>query len=124
MSTKALLALSLVSVIVSTSVTWAQAPAARDKPDFGVTTNIVMVPVTVTQRDGSIVNGLNAKDFRLLDNTKAQTITQDMTTHPLSIAMVVQATTNMENMLPKIQKLSSLLQAQVLGDEGEMAIDI
>ncbi len=118
MSTKT----GVLALILSGVVAQPQSPAATDRPDFGVTTNIVMVPVTVTQRDGSILNGLSANDFRLLDNNKVQKITQDMTTHPLSIAMVIQATTNMESMLPKIQKLSSLLQAQVLGDEGEVAV--
>ena len=101
----------------------AQPPAEKaEAPDFGITAKFVMVPVSVTQRDGTVVNGLTLRDFKLLDNGKLQKITEDVTVHPLSVAMVIQASDNMEGMLPKIQKLGALLQAQVLGEDGEAAV--
>lgn len=101
-----------------------QAADPSQQDDFTIvgTFNFVMVPVTVETRDGDTVNGLSLKDFRLLDNGKLQNIAEDVTTHPLSVVIVVQTSPNMEKLLPQIQKLSSLLQAQVLGDEGEVAI--
>jgi VWFA-related protein len=104
---------------------FAQAPQTTgDKNDLTIIVNptFVMVPVTVTTRDGTIVSGLNPSDFLLLDNDKRQRFTADLTTHPLSLVIVVQATDNMEKMLPQVQKLGNLLEAQVLGEEGEAAI--
>jgi VWFA-related protein len=81
-----------------------------------------MAPVTVTDRNGNIVDGLNPTDFRLYDNGKLQRVTEDMTSHPLSLVVAVQANDQVEKILPQIQKLGALLQAQVLGDNGEVAI--
>ena len=100
-------------------------PAAVDKPsdsNFGITVRIVMAPVTVTDRSVNIIEGLQPSDFRLYDNGKLQRVTEDMTSHPLSLVVAVQANAQVEKILPQIQKLGALLQAQVLGEEGEVAI--
>ena len=95
---------------------------AQEPPTFRTDVHIVMTPVTVTNRNGDIVNGLTPADFRLLDNGKPQKITEDVAVHPISMVMVVQANAGVEKMLPQIQKMGSALQQQVLGDEGEAAI--
>ena len=95
---------------------------AADKPTFGATVRIVMAPVTVTDRNGNIIDGLMPSDFRLYDNGKLQRVTEDMTSHPLSLVVAVQANAQVEKILPQIQKIGALLQAQVLGDNGEAAI--
>jgi VWFA-related protein len=97
-------------------------PARNDEPVLRETFKFVMAPVTVTDRDGNFINGLTAADFRLFDNKKLQRVTEDVTAHPISLAVVVQASANVEKILPQIQKLGSLLQAQVLGEEGELAL--
>ena len=81
-----------------------------------------MAPVTVTDNNGNIIDGLNPGDFRLYDNGKLQKVTEDMTSHPLSLVVAIQANAQVEKILPQIQKLGSLLQAQVLGEEGEVAV--
>lgn len=86
------------------------------------TFKFVLVPVTVTDRDGNFVSGLMPSDFRLLDNGKPQRITEDMASHPMSLVVAIQANTEVEKILPQIKKIGSLLQAQVLGDEGEVAV--
>ena len=88
----------------------------------GVTVRILMAPVTVTTKDGTIVNNLQASDFRLFDNNKPQRFTVDVTAHPLSVVVAVQANAEVEKILPQIMKIGSLLQAQILGDEGEAAV--
>lgn len=95
---------------------------AKSDPTIIQTVKFVMVPVTVTTRDGTIISGLTPNDFRVLDNGKPQRFTTDLTTNPLSLVIAVQATTNMEKLLPQVQKLGSLLEAQVLGEDGEAAI--
>ena len=73
---------------------------------------IVMAPVTVMDHDGNLVEGLQPTDFRLYDNGKLQRVTEDLTTHPLSLVVAVQANGQVEKILPQIQKLGSLLQAK------------
>ncbi|MEQ1946699.1 MAG: VWA domain-containing protein [Bryobacteraceae bacterium] len=89
---------------------------------FRENVRVVMAPVTVTTKDGSVVNNLKPTDFQLLDNNKPQRFTEDVTAHPLSVVVAVQANSQVEKILPQVQKIGSLLQAQVLGDEGEAAV--
>jgi VWFA-related protein len=87
-----------------------------------VTTHAVITPVTVTDRNGNIVNNLTPKDFRLTDNGKVQKIDEDAAVHPISMVIAVQANAEVEKMLPAVQKVGSAIQAQILGDDGEAAV--
>ena len=81
-----------------------------------------MAPVIVHDAQGNIVNGLSPLDFELYDNGKLQKITEDATTHPISMVVAVQASANMEKLLPDIRKIGSLFTGLVLGENGEMAV--
>ena len=87
-----------------------------------ITTHIVITPVTVTDRNDNIVNNLTPKDFRLTDNGKVQSITEDVAVHPISMVIAVQASAEVEKMLPAVQKMGSAISAQILGDDGEVAV--
>ncbi|MGH9647668.1 MAG: hypothetical protein ACRD4E_12735, partial [Bryobacteraceae bacterium] len=82
----------------------------------------VMAPVIVHDLRGNIVNGLSPLDFELYDNGKLQKITEDATSHPISLVVAVQASANMEKLLPDIRKIGSLFTGLVLGENGEMAV--
>jgi VWFA-related protein len=82
----------------------------------------VMAPVIVHDGQGNIVNGLSPLDFELYDNGKLQKITEDATTHPISMVVAVQSSANMLKLLPDIQKIGSLFSGLVLGDNGELAV--
>lgn len=92
--------------------------------DFTFKTGVkeVMAPVTVTNHDGSMVNGLTALDFQLLDNGKPQTVTVDTLAHPISLVVAVQANSAVEEILPKIQKIGSVFDQLVTGENGEIAV--
>ncbi len=111
-------------VILATLVA-AQDPPPKvsesDRP-IVVTFKFVLAPVTVTDRSGSFVPGLTVYDFRLFDNGKSQRITEDMTSHPVSMVVVIQANSDVEKVLPQIQKLSSLFESMVLGPDDELAV--
>jgi VWFA-related protein len=101
------------------------APQASDDenlPKFVQTVKEVMAPVTVTDRDGKNVNGLTALDFRLLDNGKPQAISVDTLAHPISLVVAVQANASVERIIPQIQKIGSVFDDLVIGENGEMAV--
>ncbi|MFN7922865.1 MAG: VWA domain-containing protein [Bryobacteraceae bacterium] len=93
-----------------------------DKADFKDTTFNVIAPVTVIDRDNNYVNGLESRDFTLLDNGKLQEIKVDVSFIPISMVVAVQANSVVEPMLPAIKKIGPLLENLVIGEQGEAAI--
>ena len=100
----------------------AQTPAQEDEAKFSIQTRLVITPVTVTNHNGNIVKDLTPKDFRLRDNDSLQQITEDIALHPISMVIAVQASSEVEKILPPVQKLGTVIQAQILGDDGEAAV--
>ncbi len=119
----ALLAVPLV--IFSQQPSRPATPMADDLPrhsDIVTEVNYVIAPTTVLDKKGSIVNGLNLNNFALYDNDKPQKIVQDVAFQPISLVIAVQTNSGVENILPKIQKMGSVFETLVLGDDGEMAL--
>lgn len=92
------------------------------QPTFTTTVKEVMAPVTVTDKDGNIVNGLTPLDFRILDNGKLQKFTEDVAVHPISLVVAVQANAATEKILPQIRNVGSVFDNLVIGENGEMAV--
>ena len=82
----------------------------------------VIAPTTVLDKDGRFVAGLRADDFTLYDNGKSQRLTEDISYHPISMVVCVQASSMLEDILPKVQKIGNVLDSLVLGDNGEAAV--
>ena len=97
---------------------------AQDTGDILIRQRVeeVIAPTTVVNADGEFVSGLKPMQFRLYDNDKLQTIKVDEVLNPVSIVVAVQANAKTEAVLPKIQKIGTLLQNMVAGDRGEVAI--
>jgi VWFA-related protein len=89
---------------------------------FRATVNVVVAPATVTDSDGRFVDGLKPSDFRLFDNGRLQDIKVDVSYVPISLVVVIQANWDMEAVLPKLQKIGSLFQGLVTGEQGEVAV--
>jgi VWFA-related protein len=89
---------------------------------FRAGVDVVVAPVTVTDRDGNFVSDLRASDFRLFDNEKPQDIKVDVSFTPISLVVAVQASWNMEAVLPTLQKVGPLFQGLVTGEQGEVAV--
>lgn len=126
------LSLLVCSAFLSSTV-FAQAPGTLDpakqdasKPDDGslivVQSNVVIVPTTVRDRNGQTIDGLQLQDFELYDNNKLQKITADVRDEPLSLVVTVQRSSNIAEILPKIQRIGSMLNQLVSGQDGQMAI--
>ena len=96
--------------------------AENVKPDFGIVTNVVIAPTTVLNKRGDYVNGLQLQDFQLFDNNKLQHIQQDVREEPLSLVVAVQKSANLNEILPKIQRIGSMLNDIIAGADGETAV--
>jgi VWFA-related protein len=97
-------------------------PKEGEDAKFGTVTNVVIVPTTVRDRNGDVVDGLQLQDFELYDNNKPQKITADVREEPLSLVVAVQRSSNITEILPKIQKIGSMLNQLLVGQDGEIAI--
>ena len=100
---------------------------AQDPVDNGaliskITIDRIAVPVTVTTKGGKTVNSLQPSDFRIYDNGKpVEGVSLDVAFHPVSIVVCVQANSDVEGILAKIQKTGSLLES-IVGESGEVAL--
>jgi VWFA-related protein len=92
------------------------------QPEFSVRVTEIVVPVTIHDRDGNIVNGVQPREFHLTDNGKEQNIAVDVSYHPISLAIVIQANGAIDAILPQVKKIGSLLESLVVGDQGEVAV--
>jgi VWFA-related protein len=91
-------------------------------PPFVVSTERVVVPVTVFDRDGGFVNGIDAAQFHLYDNEKEQNIEVDVSYEPISLVIAIESSSHVEGMLPQVQKIGNLITPLVIGDQGEAAV--
>lgn len=87
-----------------------------------VPVNVVIAPTTVRDRGGSFVNGLQIQDFQLFDNNRLQRITADVRDEPLSLVVAVQKSYNLNDILPRIQRIGPLLNDLLAGQDGEVAL--
>jgi len=92
-----------------------------DKP-ITVTVDVVMAPVTVTDRHGDNVDGLGPEQFHLFDNGKEQNIHVDVAFPLISLAIAVEANDRVESVLPQIQKIGGMIEPIVIGDQGEASV--
>jgi len=97
---------------------------AQEQPPLRIVeqVEIVMAPVTVLDSRGKYVNGIQPHEFRVYDNKKEQQFRVDVTFQPISLVVLVQADGRSDAFLEKTRKISSLLEALVLGERGEAAL--
>jgi len=115
-------------VVLICALGFAQAPppsnSSAQEADavIRVGVNVVIAPTTVRDKSGDFINGLQLKDFQLYDNNKLQRINADVRDEPLSLVIAVQRSSNLEDILPKIQRVGSMLNDLVAGQDGEVAV--
>jgi VWFA-related protein len=116
------------TLLLICAAAWAQSPPTtdgqKDDPDAVIraNVNVVIAPTTVRDRKGEFVDGLQLQDFQLYDNNKAQKITADVRDEPLSLVIAVQKSSNLNDVLPKIQRIGAMLNDLVAGQDGEVAV--
>ena len=121
---------SLLCLVILPTVTPAQQvpaaaaenPPAAQQPRFVGGVNEVVTPVTVTDHDGRVINGLQAYQFHLTDNSKDQDIHVDVSYQPISLVVAVQANQGVDSILPQVRRIPELLSQFIIGDQGKAAI--
>lgn len=111
---------------------FSQNPAPDRNPQFPspqrplrVQANVVQVPVIVTDKQGRTIDGLHARDFRVLDNDTPQDITLDDFSGglpPVSLVVAIQCSATSELALADIRRIGAMIQPLVSGQRGEVAV--
>ncbi|HLG95680.1 MAG TPA: VWA domain-containing protein [Bryobacteraceae bacterium] len=97
-------------------------PSNQDQSIIRVPVNVVIAPTTVRDKNGEFVDGLQIQDFQLYDNNKLQTIRADVRDEPLSLVVAIQKSYNLNDILPKIQRIGPMLNDILAGQDGEVAL--
>jgi VWFA-related protein len=103
-----------------------QPPAQQEAaPPTTIRTTVenVLAPVTVYDRYGNYVHGLEPNQFRIFDNGKEQDIHQvDVTFTPISLVLAIQANARADKIIPQINRIGAMLKPIMLGEQGEAAV--
>lgn len=83
---------------------------------------LVSVPTLVASKDGKYIPGLSAKDFRVTDNERLQTIQVDVDVLPISVVVALQANKEIREYLEFIQRTGALLDNSMAGATGQAAL--
>jgi VWFA-related protein len=123
-----------LSVFLPPAAVRGQAPEGPMTPTPGVTiqqqpsqirvrTVLVNTPVTVRNEKGEMVHNLEETDFRITDNGKPQKITHfNLGGDPISLVVVVETSSRVGPLLPKVRKTGILISQTVTGPTGEGAV--
>src|SRR3954451_7350542 len=88
---------------------------------FDVRSRLVVVPVSVTDLKGRSVDGLEASDFLLFDNGRAQKVavdTIDTGVAPIALIVAIQSSGISTAALEKVRRIGSMIQPVVTGERG------
>jgi len=93
-------------------------------PPFRVQTQIVQVPVSVTDKNGHRIEALAPGDFVLLDDGVRQEVTVDdyVGFDPISLVIAVQTSGISTPALATIRRIGGLIQPLVSGERGAVAV--
>ncbi|HUJ21984.1 MAG TPA: VWA domain-containing protein [Bryobacteraceae bacterium] len=106
------------------SLAVAAALAAQDSR-FGAQSRLVLVPVTVTDVKGRTIDGLEMKDFVVLDEGRPQKVTVDTIATgvaPIALVVAIQASGISKAVLEKVHKVGVMIQPLVTGERGCAAV--
>ena len=95
--------------------------------DQGLKTNVrlVLVPTTVTDKKGNLIDGLHEDDFVVTDDGARQKVhldTSDTVLAPVSLVVLVQSSGISEPALARIHLVGAMIQPVVIGQRGQAAV--
>jgi VWFA-related protein len=115
------------SLLIASAVTpvnsQRQAVVPPSNAQIRVTTNEVMIPVTVTDANGEFVMDLEAEDFHVFDNGVEQAIDYwKFGGDSLAVALVIETSSRLRGMAPAIHSIGSIFTETVMALDGEAAV--
>jgi VWFA-related protein len=111
----------IACVMIALSV----AASAQQPAPIQANVPLVLVPVTVTDRKGTLMDGLSEDDFVVADDGIRQRIhldTSDTVLAPVSLVVAVQCSGISAAVLAKINRVGGMIQPLVAGDRGRAAV--
>src|SRR5215471_12239217 len=95
----------------------------QQQPSIKIGTNLVTVPVIVTDRYGRFVTGLKRDEFMLREEGAAQRIEDFSSTEaPFSVALLIDTSRSTQNKLDKIRKAALTFIRQLLPNDRIMVV--
>ncbi len=98
---------------------------AAQQTSIQTTVPLVVIPASVTDRNGQPIDGLNASDFIVLDDGQPRTVhvnTSEEALAPVSLVVAIQSSDVSSAALSKIRKVGAMISQAVAGENGEVAI--
>jgi Ca-activated chloride channel homolog len=93
------------------------------QPSIKIGTNLVTVPVIVTDRYGRFVTGLTSKEFTVREEGSAQKIEDFSSTEaPFSVALLIDTSRSTQNKLSRIRKAAETFIKQLLPNDRIMVV--
>ncbi len=83
---------------------------------------LVIAPTLVFSNTGRLIQGLEARDFRLLDDNHLQKINLDGIAAPPVVVVAVQTNQEVRDYLSFIMKVGSVIDTFLLGENGKAAV--
>jgi VWFA-related protein len=102
-----------------------RADLGAQNPTIRTTVPLVTVPVSVLDRHGRFIDGLNPSDFVVLDEHKPRPVRIDTTDSglaPIALVTVIQTSGISLSALGKIRKVGAMIPEAVVGANGEAAV--
>ncbi|MBS1873129.1 MAG: VWA domain-containing protein [Acidobacteria bacterium] len=99
--------------------------APAQDPRFGVQSRLVVVPVTVADAKGRLLDGLEPEDFQVFDNGQSRKTAVDFLATgvaPIALVVAIQASGISKPVLEKVRKIGGMIQPLVTGERGCAAI--
>lgn len=85
--------------------------------------NEVIVPVTITDKNGNLVLDLSQRDFQIFDGGEKQTIDHwELGSQSLAIALVIETSSHIRMMAPTIHRIGAIFTEAVMAANGEAAV--
>ena len=87
--------------------------------------HLVLVPTTVTDKRGTLIDGLSADDFVVTDDGVRQKVhmdTSDTVLAPVSLVVLIQSSGISTPALARIRLVGAMIKPLVIGDRGQAAV--
>jgi VWFA-related protein len=97
---------------------------AQDQP-IRTNVHLVLVPTTVMDKKGTLIDGLSVNDFVVTDDAVRQTVhmdTSDTVLAPVSLVVLIQSSGISTPALARIRLVGAMIKPLVIGDRGQAAV--